>query len=497
VRPGATVLVVDDDADIRLALELLLQYEGYTVWTAPHGRAALARLDEEAARGRTVDVVVSDVKMPGMDGIELLEKLVARDDPPPVVLVSGHADVEMAVGACRRGAADFLEKPLDENRVLVSIAGALHRARLERTNRRLRTELGGRFDPIGRSPAWRAVVQQLERAARADVPVLVLGENGTGKEIAARHLHMCGPRAGGPFVAVNCAAIPDELIESELFGHERGAFTGATERRIGHFEAAQGGVLFLDEIGDMPLAAQAALLRALETRVVTRVGGQEPIAVDIAIVAATNSDLVAAVAAQTFRMDLYYRLAVVAVRVPPLRERREDIGPLALHFLQQIGKRLGRRAPRLSDEARARLEQHDFPGNVRELRNVIEAAHVFAEGEGIELVDVERVLERSVGMRPLATTGSAAEGAPPGVASSTASSAPGASALAQPTSAVGAEGERDPFRAESFESFKEQSEALFIARKLAENGGNVKRTAERLGMMRSHLYKKLDRYGLR
>jgi DNA-binding NtrC family response regulator len=199
---------------------------------------------------------------------------------------------------------------------------------------------------------------------------------------------MCGPRAGGPFVAVNCAAIPDELIESELFGHERGAFTGATERRIGHFEAAQGGVLFLDEIGDMPLAAQAALLRALETRVVTRVGGQDPIAVDIAVVAATNSDLVAAVAAQTFRMDLYYRLAVVAVRVPPLRERREDVGPLALHFLQQIGKRLGRRAPRLSDEARARLERHDFPGNVRELRNVIGRALTLRSGDVLRVEDL-------------------------------------------------------------------------------------------------------------
>jgi DNA-binding NtrC family response regulator len=480
------VLVVDDDADIRLALEMLLTYEGYEVWTAPHARAALARLDEEEARGRRVGVVVSDVKMPGMDGIELLEKLVARPDPPPVVMVSGHADVEMAVGACRRGAVDFLEKPLDQNRVLVSVAGALHRARLERTNRRLRSELGAGFEPIGTSPAWLAVVAQLERAAHADVPVLLLGENGTGKEVAARHLHLFGPRASGPFVAVNCAAIPDELIESELFGHERGAFTGATERRIGHFEAAQGGVLFLDEIGDMPLAAQAALLRALETRVVTRVGGSTPQAVDIAVVAATNADLEAAVAAQTFRMDLYYRLNVVAIRVPPLRERRADIGPLAEHFLERIGRRLGRRAPVLTPAARVRLEQHDFPGNVRELRNAIEAAHVFAEGESIDAADVERVLARSLAIRPLA-----------GAAPTSAATSPVESAAPTGPSGDAAGAAADPFAASSFEAFKEQSEALFIARKLAENGGNVKRTAERLGMQRSHLYKKLDRYGLR
>ncbi|MEZ5976885.1 MAG: sigma-54 dependent transcriptional regulator [Planctomycetota bacterium] len=468
-KTGPTVLVVDDDADIRLALEMLLAYDGYEVWTAPHARAALARLDEEAARGRRPAAVVSDVKMPGMDGLELLAELRARHDAPPVVMVSGHADVAMAVEACRTGAVDFLEKPLDQNRVLISVAGAIHRGSLERTNKRLRSELGSRFEPVGASKAWRSVLDELERAARADVPVLLTGENGTGKEVAARNLHLMGPRSQGPFVAVNCAAIPDELIESELFGHEKGSFTGAHDRRVGHFEAAHGGVLFLDEIGDMPLAAQAALLRALETREVQRVGGTERIAVDIAVVAATNADLAALVESQAFRVDLFYRLSVLPIRVPPLRERREDVGPLAEHFLAEIGRRLGRRPPTIARAAVERLERHPFPGNVRELKNVIEASHVFCDGDEIGVADVERVLERSPGLRT------------PEVRSASVPSAL----------------EDDPFRAETFESFKERSEALFIARKLAENDGNVKRTAENLGMQRSHLYKKLDRYGLR
>jgi two-component system, NtrC family, nitrogen regulation response regulator NtrX len=459
---------VDDDADIRLALEMLLAYEGYEVWTAGSARAALARLDEEAGRGRLCGAVVTDVKMPGMDGLELLAILEARDDAPPVVVVSGHADVEMAVGACRQGAVDFLEKPLDQSRVLVSVAGALERGRLERANRTLRTELGSRFDPVGASASWRAVLDDAKRAADADVPVLVTGENGTGKEVVARHLHLSGPRARGPFVAVNCAAIPDELIESELFGHERGSFTGAHEARIGHFEAAHTGVLFLDEIGDMPLGAQAALLRALESREIRRVGGSASIPVDINVVAATNTDLAAAVDAGTFRTDLLFRLSVVTLHVPALRERPQDVEPLARHFLEAIGRRLGRRPPTLEPGAVERLAKHPFPGNVRELRNAIEAAHVFADGDALTADDIERVLARG----------------------------PLLGANTHRKRAVDENGD-DPFDAETFEAFKERSEALFIARKLAANDGNVKRTAEELGMQRSHLYKKLDRYGLR
>ncbi|MEO0651095.1 MAG: sigma-54 dependent transcriptional regulator, partial [Planctomycetota bacterium] len=264
-----TVLVVDDDGDIRQALEMILRYEGFEVWTAKDGQQALARLDEEAERGLQADLVLSDVKMPRMDGLELLGALQERPSSPPVVMISGHADIATAVEAVQRGAADFLEKPLEQNRVVVSLRNALSRGQLKRENAGLRKALGDAWEPVGASPAWQAVLDQVERLARADAPVLITGENGTGKEVVARNLHLAGPRAGAPFVPVNCAAIPDELVESELFGHEKGSFTGAHERRIGHFETADGGTLFLDEIGEMPLAAQAKLLRALETREIT------------------------------------------------------------------------------------------------------------------------------------------------------------------------------------------------------------------------------------
>ena len=330
----------------------------------------------------------------------------------------------------------------------------------------MRRQLSDRWRLIGRSPAARTLEEQVSRAALAEAPVLITGENGTGKEVVARNLHLLGTRASKPFVPVNCAAIPAELIESELFGHEKGSFTGAHERRVGHFEAAHGGTLFLDEIGDMPLAAQAKVLRALETHEVTRVGGSQPLPVDIRVVAATNADLAQAVEDKSFRMDLFYRLNVVPLRVPPLRERLEDVAPLAEHFLSQIAERTGRTPLVLEPEATQLLQSLDYPGNVRQLRNLLEGAQVFAEGARIARGDLEQIL------------------------------ATGPAMSAPPAGAALPAGE-DPFQAGSFEDFKNRSEALFIRRKLEENGGNVKRTAERLGMQRSHLYKKLDRYGLR
>ena len=463
---AVTVLVVDDDADIRVALEMSLTYEGYAVWTAANGRQALLRLKKEALEGRAPDVILCDVKMPDMDGLELLGEVQELEDAPPVVMISGHADVPTAVDAVRRGAVDFLEKPLDQNRVLVSLRGALRQKQLTAENTGLRRQLSERWDLVGKSAALKALREQIARVAGAagTAPVLVTGENGTGKEVVARSLHLAGPRAAGPFVAVNCAAIPSELIESELFGHEKGSFTGAHERRIGHFEAAHGGTLFLDEIGDMPLAAQAKVLRVLETREVTRVGGSGTLQVDIRVVAATNADLARAVEQKTFRMDLFYRLNVVPLRVPPLRERPEDVAPLSEHFLREIAHREGRRPGELAPEALAYLRALPFPGNVRQLKNLLEAAHVFSEGV-IERAQLERLL---------------ADGP----------------ALAAPAAAK-AVAAGDPFGAETFETFKDQSEALFFKLKLSENEGNVKRTAERLGMQRSHLYKKLDRYGLK
>ena len=463
-KPATTVLVVDDDPDICVALEMLLRYEGFEVWTAQSGKLALARLEREQAAGRRCELILTDVKMPEMDGLALLERVRERPDPPPVVMISGHGDVATAVDAVRRGALDFLEKPLDQNRVLVALQNALRQTKLAKENRGLRRALSERWELVGESEPMRRLRAEIARIAAADAPVLILGENGTGKEVVARNLHFASGASAGPFVPVNCAAIPSELIESELFGHEKGSFTGAHERRIGHFEAAHGGTLFVDEIGDMPLAAQAKVLRALETREIVRVGGSKPLTVDIRVVAATNSDLAHAVEEKTFRMDLFYRLNVVPLRIPPLRERAQDVPLLARHFLAQIAARTGRRPRELDAEALRVLCGLPFPGNVRQLRNVLEAASVLAE-DTITRADLERILENGPGLS-----------APP--------RAP-------------AQAFDDPLQAETFEDFKERSEALFFRLKLAENEGNVKRTAERLGMQRSHLYKKLERFDLK
>jgi DNA-binding NtrC family response regulator len=457
------ILVVDDDGDIRLALEMLLQYEGFEVWTAKDGEEALRRLDAESAKGRRPGLVLTDLKMPGLDGAGLLEKIQERNAPPPVAILSGHGDVATAVDLVRRGAFTFLEKPVDQNRVLVTVRAALRESTLRAENKRLRQKLTERWELIGESAAMQKLVSQVDLVASSAAAVLITGENGTGKEIVARNLHAAGPRADGPFVTVNCAAIPDELIESELFGHEKGSFTGAHERRIGHFEAAGGGTLFLDEIGDMPLAAQAKVLRALETHEITRVGDSRSIPVDIRVIAATNADLAQAVEEKTFRLDLFYRLNVVPLRLPPLRERLEDVPALARAFQAEIAQRSGRTPRGLASDALGLLKSLDYPGNVRQLKNLLEGADVFAQGPDITRADLETLLENG-----------------PALAGSR-GTVPGA----------------NPFDANTFEEFKNQSEALFFQSKLAENNGNVKRTAERLGMQRSHLYKKLDRFGLR
>jgi len=465
------VLVVDDDGDIRMALEMMLQYEGFEVWTARDGQEALARLERELDAGRRPAAVLTDVKMPKLDGLGLLERIVQRaegSDPagrPAVIMISGHGDVATAVDAVRRGAADFIEKPLDQNRVLVSLRHALRARRLERENVALREALSGRWQLVGESAPMRALKEQVTRVASSEIAVLITGENGTGKEVVARQIHLQSPRAASAFVTVNCAAIPAELIESELFGHEKGSFTGASERRVGHFELAHKGTLFLDEIGDMPLAAQAKVLRALETHEIARVGGSRSIPVDIRVVAATNADLAQAVEEKTFRMDLFYRLNVLPLRVPPLRERREDLPVLVEHFLREIAQRAGRTPRSLEPDALELLSRQDFPGNVRQLKNLLEAASVLADGPAIRAADLEQILESGPAL----------------------ASAPG---VALPDGS-------DPFAAATFEQFKDQSEALFFRRKLGENSGNIKRTAEQLGMQRSHLYKKLDRYGLR
>jgi len=463
--PRTAILVVDDDADIRLALEMLLSYEGFEVWTAKDGEEAEKRIDAEQKKGRRPAVVLTDLKMPRLDGMGLLERLQGRPSPPPVVIISGHGDISTAVDAVKKGAANFLEKPLEENRVLVTLRGILREDRLTVENQRLKQKLSERWQIVGESPGIARLRSQIAQVADSEASVLITGENGTGKEVVARNIHFASSRASGPFVTVNCAAIPDELIESELFGHEKGSFTGAFERRIGHFEAAEGGTLFLDEIGDMPQAAQAKVLRALETHEITRVGESRAIPVDIRVIAATNADLARAVEEKSFRLDLFYRLNVVPLRVPPLRERPADVEPLARSFLREIGDRGGRSPRGLEPAALELLRSLDYPGNVRQLKNLLEGAEVFAKGPDITRAEIESLL---------------ADG-------------PGLASAARAATEAGA----DPFDAPTFEEFKNQSEALFFRKKLAENAGNVKRTAERLAMQRSHLYKKLERYGMK
>jgi two-component system nitrogen regulation response regulator NtrX len=461
------ILVVDDDPDIRLSLEMSLRYAGYEIWTAKDGSDALARIEAQAREGSVPDLILSDLKMPRLDGLGLLDAVRRQHEQLPFVMISGHGDIATAVEAMQRGAQNFLEKPLSEERVRVTVRGALRERDLARENLRLKQKLSAAEPLVGTSPAMQRLARELPRIAASDASVLITGESGTGKEVVARALHAHSPRAEGPFIAVNCAAIPPELIESELFGHEMGSFTGAHERRTGHFENADGGTLFLDEVGDMPLPAQAKVLRALETRRITRVGDSREIAVDIRIVAATHQDLPEMVREKSFREDLYYRLNVVPVHLAPLRMRVEDIAPLAQHFLREACARSGRATMGLAPQARALLEAQAWHGNARQLRNAICGALVFAEGDQLTHEHLEQILEQGHGIP-----------------------------RTRPHAAVLGD-QQDPFEAQSFEAFKELSEKLFIQKKLAEHGGNVKRTAEALGMQRSHMYKKLDRYGLK
>lgn len=445
----AHVLIVDDEASIRGAIRQILEYEGHDVAVAEDGMDALDRVAE-----RRPDLIFLDVKMPGLDGIEVLSRI--RDDDPSalVVMISGHGTIETAVDATRAGAFDFLQKPLDSDRLLVTLRNALQVRGLSDRVERLREEVEARHEVVGSSHEIQQVLERVERVAPTGARVLVTGENGTGKELVARAIHRLSSRADGPFVEVNCAAIPSELIESELFGHLEGSFTGAIADRAGRFEQADGGTLFLDEVGDMSLDAQAKVLRALEQGVVTRVGGGRAIEVDVRVVAATNKDLDDEIEEGRFREDLYYRLNVVPIHVPPLRDRRGDIPMLVRHFSSLAS---GGRAParEFTEEAIERLRELQWPGNVRELRNTVERLTILADGDRVEADDVDR----------LAGSGSA-------------SPAAGFSDVA------------------TFAEFKDRAERGFILHKLREFDWNVSETARQLDMPRSNLYKKIEKYGL-
>ncbi len=447
-----TILIVDDEPGVRTALAGVLRDEGYAVETAESGEACLDRVN----RGG-VDLILLDVWLPGLDGLATLARLRERQSDAQVVLISGHGNIESAVRAIKLGAFDFVEKPLSLDKTVLVVRNALRQRRLEAENRALRARVDRHQVMVGESYAMRQLREQVAMAAPTNGRVLVYGENGTGKELVARTVHGLSRRRGGPFVEVNCAAIPEELIESELFGHVRGAFTGAVADRRGKFEAADGGTIFLDEIGDMSLKTQAKVLRVLQEQTMEAVGGTARIKVDARVVAATNKDLPAEIRAGRFREDLYFRLNVIPIFVPPLRERQEDIPRLADHFMAELAREYGRRIKRFDADALAVLRRYAWPGNVRELRNVIERLMIMVPGDTIAASDLGFLDRDSLGR----------------------------------TEEPVAPGERL-----TLHDAREQFEREFILRTLTEQQGNMSRTAEVLGVERSNLYRKMRTFGL-
>jgi DNA-binding NtrC family response regulator len=453
-----TILVVDDEASIRRTLREILEYEDFEVEEAVDGEEALTAIRENA-----YDLVLLDVKMPKVDGMEVLEEIAEQAADLPVVMISGHGTIETAVEATKLGAYDFIEKPPDLNRLLVTVRNAMDHGELEVKNRRMRQTLSeqstGDLPPIiGESDAVAEIKDTIERVAPTEARVLISGENGTGKELVAKWIHHKSARAEEPMVEVNCAAIPSELIESELFGHEEGAFTGATQQRIGKFEQAHEGTLFLDEIGDMSLSAQAKVLRVLQEDKIERVGGERSIEVDVRVIAATNKELLEEIEEGHFREDLYHRVGVILIEVPPLRRRREDIPLLTEHGAERLARRNGLPPKSFTDGALERLQRYEWRGNVRELYNVIERLLILVEGDEIGAADVDQFV--------------------------------------QPGTRSGGPAQELISAYNDFTQARDQFEKRFIERKLDEHDWNVSQTAETIGIQRSHLYNKLNKYGI-
>jgi DNA-binding NtrC family response regulator len=445
------LLIVDDEANTLASLSRAFRLAGHEATVCDNAAKAL-----DLAKVQNFALILSDVVMPGKGGLALLEELKAQGVTAPVVMMSGLADIEMAVRATRLGALDFLEKPISTEKLLLTVENALKLQRLESENRQLKQRLG-KHEIVWQGPAMQRVIAQLDRVAASETRVCILGETGTGKELVARTIHERSARSGGAFVTLNCAAVPAELIESELFGHEKGSFTGAAGRHVGKFEQADHGTIFLDEIGDMPLAMQAKLLRVLEEGEVERVGGEKPVGVDVRVVVATHRDLEARVREEKFRQDLFHRVYVFPLTLPPLRERPEDIPPLVGHFLAQVSAQNGWKPVPFSADAMAALQSHAWPGNVRELRNMVERLMLLATDGHVELATVQMALPK----------GSSAAV----TASSTFYSGP----LASRVDAF----EREVIRAE-----------------LKRSNSNVSLAAKALGLERSHLYKKAEQLGI-
>jgi two-component system, NtrC family, nitrogen regulation response regulator NtrX len=444
---GEHLLIVDDEHAIQASLRGVLEDEGYRVTVVGNGADALRALAEEVP-----DLVFLDIWMPGQDGLETLGEIKRQRPQVAVIMISGHATIETAVKATHLGAYDFIEKPLSLEKVLLTVNRALEHARLARENETLRARLDDRIEITGDSPLVRALREQIAIAAPSMGRVLIHGENGSGKELVARAIHGLSARADRPFVEVNCAAIPEELIESELFGHEKGAFTGALARRRGRFELADAGTLFLDEVGDMSLKTQAKVLRALEEQSFERIGGRETIKVDVRIIAASNRDLPGLLSQGRFREDLYYRLNVIPIEVPPLRARRQDIPPLIDHFLGVFCAENGKRPKGISADALAYFLAYDWPGNVRELRNMVERLVIMTAGDMVAPDDLPAPL--------------------------------------RPKSMAAALDGRDTTLKEARDNF----ERAYILAELRAHDWNMTRTAERLGIERSHLYRKVKTY---
>ncbi len=445
------VLVVDDERGVREALRQTLEYEGLEVHAVDSGTEALKVYPDFLPH-----LVLLDVKMAGVDGLKTLAKIRELDEQAIVVMISGHGTIQTAVEATQLGAYDFLEKPLDTDRILLTLRHAFEQAQLEFENERLRSSVSDRYEIVGESVAVRRLLELVDKVAPTPARVLITGENGSGKELVARALHRRSPRADRPFVEVNCAAIPSELIESELFGHMKGSFTGAFADRPGKFEQADAGTLFLDEVGDMSLAAQAKVLRALEEGVVTRIGATKPVSVDVRVIAATNKSLAREIAGGRFREDLFFRLNVVPIDVPPLRDRREDIPLLVQKFVADFTRVSRIKPKRFADSAYEALVARDWPGNVRELRNAVERLLILSTGATVTAADAHRLS---------------------GIVADTVAD--------------------DLMRCETFEDFKESAERTFLKAKLEANGWNVSETARKLAMPRSNLYKKIEKYELK
>jgi two-component system, NtrC family, nitrogen regulation response regulator NtrX len=449
-----SILVVDDEPGVRSSISGVLRDEGFDVDTADSGEECL-----DKANGSSYDVIVLDIWLPGLDGLTTLQRLRERQIDSQVVIISGHGNIESAVRAIKMGAYDFIEKPLSLEKTVLVVRNALRQRDLEAENRFLRAKVDRQqqHTMVGESPAMNKLRDHVSLAAPTNGRVLILGESGTGKELVARTIHLTSRRKNDPFVEVNCAAVPEELIESELFGHVRGAFTGAVADKPGRFEQANQGTIFLDEIADMSLKTQAKVLRVLQEQVMERVGGTQRIKVDVRVVAATNKDLPAEIRAGRFREDLYFRLNVIPIFVPALRDRQQDIPLLAEHFMALLAAEYGRRPKRLASEAAARLQQYGWPGNVRELRNVIERVIIMVGGDTITAQDLGFLGRDGVQDVPAA---------------------------------------QSPGPVVPLSEARDQFEKDYILHTLAAQQGNMSRTAEVLGVERSNLYKKLRAFGI-